>query len=385
MKKLLICKYKITYKKNNGEEIIENMSECGEQIYKENEICIIELNLDTFLSKSKMCLTDMETNKEHVFCFIDKIVRKTIDPVLQIDVAIEENYIYKKYYDGRKTKEHYFTVGYNVVDKSCGKSIANEFMVFNALDSYAFKRLLDKIQYEMKWNKIDKIQCETVPTKWIFSATAAGFFFHECIGHLLEEEQFNFFGLQVGDKLLNAPIDIFENWKSKYKIDDFDMPVMMDICLVRKGKIVNAISANMTKSSGNAYTQEPFVEPMARMNCMYVTSKEQINNIFFGVEEGIYFDEITSGEFNPINGEIGLSIVKASRVVNGELKEAYEPMTILFNIKDLLKNEIILDKNYDTVMSLCGKYGAVKKIIYKVPQMKIDWSENGKFIADRSF
>ena len=57
----------------------------------------------------------------------------------------------------------------------------------------------------------------------------------------------------------------------------------------------------------------------------------------------------------------------------------------LFSLNDLIGNNIDLNNKYEKIMSLCGKYGAVKKIKYNVPEMRIDWRRNGKFITDRDF
>ena len=225
-----------------------------------------------------------------------------------------------------------------------------------------------------------------MPKQWIFSAQAAGFFFHECIGHLLEEEQFRMSGFKIGDRLFNADISIFENREIENALDDYEQQIKNNVCLINKGQIFNILSASVkTGSSGNAYTQEPTIEPMVRMNCMYVEDGKSIENIFDNVINGIFITEISCGEYNPLNGEIGLSINKAYKVIDGKSTEAYMPFSILFNISDFLENHIALDNKYETVMSLCGKYGAVKKIKYIVPEMLIDWRNNGKFVNDRNF
>ena len=258
-------------------------------------------------------------------------------------------------------------------------------MVFNSLDGDALDKTLSRINKEIEWHGVTKVKCMDSFGSWFFSPTAAGFFFHECVGHLLEYEQFRITGFKLGEKLFNTPIQIFENWESTNETDDFGVPVKNDICIIRDGKISTILTAERDTGSGNACTQDPYIQIMARMNSMFVTTKNKVDNIFDYVKDGIYLEEITTGEFNPINGEIGLSVTKSKRIINGKLEYAYEPMTILFNIKDLINCNVMLDNNYETVMSLCGKLGATKKIKYTVPGMLMEWSDNGKFIADRDF
>jgi|GEM_PF-2918839 len=385
MKKLLICKNKVTYRIINGEQNIDKMTEVGEQVFKNESICIKQLTKDSLSLQGLSHLVEVVTNKDEVFNYIDRIASQTKDTSMMIDVAIEENIIRKIFDDKRETSEHFFTVVYNIVDTVSGKSIANEFSVFDILNEYAYKNIIEKIQIELYWNKLNKIKCLDLPKKWIFSSAASGFFFHECIGHLLEEEQFHISEFKKGDKLFNASINIFENWEWENELDDLECTIETNILLLKNGKIENIMSACLNGGSGNAYTQEPFIEPMARMNGMYVNSINAKDNIFIDVVEGIFIKEISSGEYNPLNGEIGLSVSKAYKIENGKLTKVYFPLSILFNISDLLENQIVLDKKYETVMSLCGKYGAVKKIKYTVPEMKVDWSNNGKFITNRSF
>lgn len=65
--------------------------------------------------------------------------------------------------------------------------------------------------------------------------------------------------------------------------------------------------------------------------------------------------------------------------------DAFEPLTFVFNIKDLMEAEIYLNDIYEKKLSLCGKYGAVKLVKYKVPYMRLDWREHGQFFSSRNF
>lgn len=121
------------------------------------------------------------------------------------------------------------------------------------------------------------------------------------------------------------------------------------------------------------------------MNSMYVEMDDEKENIVAEVEEGIYIEKVSSGEYNPLTGEIGLCISRMYKIINGEFVEAYEPISILFNINQLKKVDIKMEKNKKNTKALCGKYGALKKVEYTTSKLKMRWKENGKFVTNRDF
>lgn len=383
-KRLLISKKKITYRIINGKKSKEEHREIGEQLINNEYALIKEKNNDCNSLEGLNCDNKELENDNNVFNFILALQNKYCYEKYVSDVAIEET-IVQKLHNNKFGSEKYYTVVYNIFNNAINKRIANEFMVFECLNNETIECVSNRIRNEIIWNDIDKIKCENISKQWIFAAQAAGFFFHECIGHLLEEEQFRISRYSIGDYIFDSDIDVFENWEVDECLDDYDQTIEKKICLISNGQIRNVLTANMEGGSGNACTQEPFIEPMSRMNDMYVRSNNPIEDELDNVKDGIYIEEITCGEYNPINGEIGLSISKSYQIVSGIKTVGYKPMSILFSLNDLIGNNIDLNNKYEKIMSLCGKYGAVKKIKYNVPEMRIDWRRNGKFITDRDF
>lgn len=114
---------------------------------------------------------------------------------------------------------------------------------------------------------------------------------------------------------------MYENWKVQDAYDDMGNFISKDICLIRNGVIENILSLN--GESGNVWTEEAYIEPMVRMNSMYLSNDEKIMDIFSDINEAIYIDEINCGEYNPFNGEVGLSITKGYWVNKGEKTRLY--------------------------------------------------------------
>ena len=385
MKRLLVCKCKTTFQLLGEEHFADCSIEAGEQLIEADTICINEIDSSSMREEIKAWLTPKEIDKNRVFQYMNSCLQKCKQSNVMMTLAVEENRIYKQFGNTSEKKEKYYTVTYNLFSESSGKSFANEFLVFDELDQDAENSLFAKVMDEIAWNNMQLVEYEKNQKQWIFSAQAAGFFFHECIGHLLEEEQFVLSDYRVGDVLFQSPISIIENYETTLERDDCGADVVSNLPIVERGKIINIITAYQMPYSGNAYTQEAYAEPLARMNAMYVKASKTEDNIVSNVAEGVFIREISSGEYNPINGEIGLVISKANKIKNGILCECYQQINLLFNIKDLLGADISLSNNYCMVNSLCGKIGTTKKITYHVPEMKIDWRKNGKCIEDRYF
>ncbi len=369
---LLIYKQTQTYRYEFGERKIERSIDYAKQNIKDEMVKINTLKFDSQNNNNNI-------EQKKVWNFIDDIVEKVTDNRYQCELTIEKICIKKQYLYYEACQQIYYTVVYNLQKKS--GIIASEFMVFSKLDQFAKDKVLKKIIDDKKWDKLEKKEQKTEHFIWIFSSQAAGYFFHECIGHLLEQEQFRISNFNLGDRLLDSDIKLYENWEVNEMYDDVGNRIKKNLCILDKGIIRNILTTD--QASGNAWTQEPYIEPMARMHSMYLTGGLENENIGKDVSDALYIKEVGVGEYNPINGEVGLSINKSYSIEEGKIKDALMPFTLLFNMHDLIKGKMIASNNYEEMLGLCGKNGAVKVVKYRIPEILIDWRENGKFIADR--
>lgn len=369
------------YESNIAMQCFEN--DC-EQIYKVDNI----EDLKKYISKPEVLQSFFERKEldENYFTHINQILNSIADTEYIVSIAIEEVLIQKCQLDNlRMGRTFYNTVTYNIVKNN--RLVASEVLVFDDLNINDIEIVIECIHNEISWDKKAKTKCLFLGYDWVFSAEAAGYIFHECIGHILEEELFAISGYSIGDCLFKEKINIYENWESNQRIDDYGNDVKVNMSLISNGIIQNILSGRRKEeiNSGNGFTEDPDFSPLARMNSMYVEMEDEKKNIVSEVEEGIYIEKISSGEYNPITGEIGLCISQMYKIVNGELTVAYEPMSVLFNINQLKKVDIEMEKKKKNTKALCGKYGALKKVEYTTSRLKMRWKENGKFITNRDF
>lgn len=390
-KNLLIKKEKRTYYIEDKEK--KTTYECdmaSQQIY-DNFVQITPLNNQNIVKDTKDILPSefFEELKEDsmVYGFIEEVQNYFGDCEYKVVVAIENIGICKYFLEDKgKRNIAYYIVTYNIFKKE--KRIASEFIVFDFIGEEERNKVKQKIKKELDWNKKKKVKCEKLGYNWIFSAEAAGFFFHECIGHILEEELYRMSKYKKDKIIFKSNINIYENWMKEAEQDDYGNKVCEKVCLIRNGRVEQSLSGKtVSKSqiSGNCYTEDPYIAPMARMSNMYIETENPEDNLIGSVVEGIYIDELSSGEYNPYTDEVGLSVNKLYHITNGKIDYAYEPMSILFNLKELKETQIKLGAEMETFQSLCGKYGAVKKIKYTTPQFEIKWRKDGRFITNRDF
>lgn len=304
-----------------------------------------------------------------------------------VNVGIEDVLIRKYFFETESMTEIcYAIVTYSILKDA--KVVSSEFLVFEGNYDELVQKVCGKIDEEMEWYKTEKVRCKSTPLIWIFSQEVAGYFFHECIGHILEEDLFRISKYNLGDMFFKNHLNIYENWIRENEHDDFGNEIREKICLVHDGKIENYLSGYNALGgicSGNAFTEEVYLPPKIRMSNMFVEGSDTETDLFESVAEAIYIIELSGGECDPFTGEVGLCVKKACHISNGRIDYVYEPFSLLFNLRNLKKVEIKMGYNKKTMQSLCFKYGAVKKIKYTTPDILIDWRQNSEFITDRNF
>lgn len=389
-RKLLIRKEKRTYvREDDGKHdyesnlALQTITNEGVQVQPvENE------NIESLIKKSflKRFIFKLEEDKR-IDNYLKLIQERYVTTNYEVNVGIEDVLIRKYFLEMESMTEiHYRIVTYSILEDT--KVICSEFLVFEGNCDELVQKVCDKIDEELEWHKTEKIRCKSTPLIWIFSQEVAGYFFHECIGHILEEDLFRISKYKLGDVFFKNKLNIYENWIRESTYDDLGNEIREKICLVRDGRIENYLSGyNAPESicSGNAFTEEAYLPPKIRMSNMFVEGSDTTMNLFENIAEAIYIKELSGGECDPFTGEVGLCVKKACYISNGRIDYVYEPFSLLFNLRNLEKVEIKTGCNKKTIQSLCFKYGAVKKIKYTTPDILIDWRQNSECITDRNF
>lgn len=389
-RKLLIKKEKRTYiREDESVNYHESSFSLQTITNKSVQVQLLEKENIKYLLNSKISekfLTELGRNVE-IDDYLIELQEKYKITDYEVHIGMEDVLVRKIYLDTESIREiKYGIVTYNIVKS--GKLISSNSIVFENNYTDLVETLSKKIDEELEWDKKKKVKCEDIPLVWIFNSEVAGYFFHECIGHVLEEDIFQITNYKIGDMFFKNKLNIYENWVKEDECDDIGNNIKEKICLVHNGKIENILSGYNSKwgiCSGNVFTEETAFAPMVRMSNMLVESKITSNNLFTNVKEAIYVEEVSGGECEPFTGEVGLCIKKAYYIKNGKKDIAFEPFSLLFNLQDLKETQIDVGNDKKTIHSLCYKYGAIKKIQYTTPGILIDWRQNSGCITNRNF
>lgn len=388
-RKLLIRKEKRTYTQNKDNTIFYESNLALQMVTNEGvQIRTLEnINLKSLLPYKtyEEFFHELDENR-NIIEAIKLIYEKYKLTNYEVTISMEDVLIKKFFFDA----ESIINIQYGIVTYTISKDshvICSNYLILEWDYKDIFQKVCEKIDQELLWYEREKLKCDKIPLIWIFSQEVAGYFFHECIGHILEEDIFRISNYKMGDMFFKNNITIYENWKKECDYDDVGNEVKEKICLINSGKIENYLSGYdvVDGGSGNVFTEEVHLEPKVRMSSMFIEGTAKELKMTEEVVDGIYIEEVSGGECEPITGEIGLCVNKAYHITNGKKDYFYEPFSIIFNLQDLKEVEIKIGCRQKTTQSLCFKYGAIKKIEYTTPDILIDWRKNSECITNRIF
>ena len=199
----------------------------------------------------------------------------------------------------------------------------------------AMKKIVSEINLlkrtSIKKERIEGIYSLVIPT------SLSGFFIHEIIGHLLEDDFF-----QHPTTIINSDVqcseilnisDIPQGHMNINRIDDTGIKCSK-VNLIKNGKIVQCLSGK----TGNKRRQDYRYEAITRMRTTYVhpySDKDEFDYIK-SLKNGIYIENITIGNLNPIDGHYTLSGYGYA-ISDGKKKEIIPNLCIEGNIVEDLK------------------------------------------------
>lgn len=203
----------------------------------------------------------------------------------------------------------------------------------------------------------------------VFNPYSSGTFFHEIIGHILEEDNFEFSKISEKKHICPKNINIYENYDCSQKKDDFGDKVYKNIPLILNGNLAHTLSA------GNYQTEEYDKVPIPRMRSMYIYSSH--NELISSSNNSIFIEDILYAECNYYTGDITLFVNKAYTTSNNEISYFY-PFTIIFNVLHFNEFSISMDNKRESYKRLCGKNGSMISVDFISSNLKILWNDHIK-------
>lgn len=206
-----------------------------------------------------------------------------------------------------------------------------------------------------------------INTRLTLLPQAAGFFIHEAIGHLLEEDIYNFFKDQLDHikfplnfSLIDNPIG-YEKLIGVNRYDDFGQ-LIKPILLIKDGKIQNTIKLNNGFARSEKFDHKPL--PRMRMLILENVQEEELSK----KKCSIFISKIHSGQVTPADFTFRLKgegyIIEDQTVrrkiqnieIQGDLKKSIESIDYIGN------KPIIFSAD-------CTKYGQTIRVGAKTPSI----------------
>lgn len=306
-----------------------------------------EIDNVLFANSSKKIFSSIECLER------EKLVRSAIKKVFNEYCEYDKIRLYYKYCredvicknqtDFREYE--YFRIIYQ---SEKGELIFEEENIDNEKDIYRLLKIaLNKVNLRVRTILDKNIRVNKLAGNFdiILPPSISGFYIHEIIGHLLEDDFFCHSATIINSnikcsKILNVS-DLAMINNRIYRYDDLGNKCR-DILLIKNGAIIDYLS----EKSGNKRRYDYTFHGLTRMRTTYIhpISNKNVNNFINSANNAILIEKVYSGNVNPIDGNYIL-IGYGVKIINGCITNFISNLHIEGNIiEDLMKIE---DIGYD--------------------------------------
>ncbi|MDD7281337.1 MAG: TldD/PmbA family protein [Erysipelotrichaceae bacterium] len=196
-----------------------------------------------------------------------------------------------------------------------------------------------------------------------------GVIFHEACGHALEASAVsknqsvfaNKLNTQIASSKVTAIDDgtIPNGWGSQ-NVDDEGNPQQKRV-LIKDGILVsymvdqlNGRRMNM-ESTGSSRRQSYKYEPTSRMSNTYIAAgDDDFEEMFEGIEKGLYAKKMGGGSVNPQTGEFNFAVNEGYLIENGKITYPVKGATLIGSGAEILMNIDRVGKNLARAQGMCG-------------------------------
>ncbi|HHA6081282.1 TPA: metallopeptidase TldD-related protein [Staphylococcus aureus] len=356
----------------NGVDWIIDKEEIIQKIMKisDNNVVFHTLDSSENYGIEDICNKDVVTSK-YLANYINDIEKK-YNVKIELILERKSKHLYSFKDKSFKKDETYYIFSFNIIYNN--KSIINDYFVINYIKD--IKKKIDRMTEYLENYFLEKEHIKDIYKKNIkFNSESTGFFFHEFVGHFLEEDFYYKSPLcnKKKEPFFPENLNIIENYLITNKVqDDMNDVVEKNIHLIENGKIKNVLSTHLSstlynnkKISGNTVITSDKTCLHPRMNHMYVYNSCK-KEITYDID--LYIDKISMGEVNTFTGDFSIEVISSYSIKDKE-KKSYYPFMLNFNILDMINYKIDLNDDYETYENLCFKSGSVCKVRYTCPSL----------------
>lgn len=261
----------------------------------------------------------------------------------KVIVVLIKNTITKTIYQYKVIQKHmekYYSFTY-VFYSETDQLLASKYYIDNSINIRKFATVLIE---DYKYLRLEKISYQHSGGDLLLEGEAASKFFHEFIGHLLEEDHFVISPIRdkFKQKVFPKQLNVLENVDINISYDDLSNEIEKNIFLVEKGVINNLLSIKdnphglMCNNTGNAVINCYSDRFIPRMRSMDIDLPMVSINNFTGVR----IEDFDASEMNPTEGIITFMVNRALYLHKGIVISVLKRFPIHFSIFDLVNIEM---------------------------------------------
>ena len=196
-----------------------------------------------------------------------------------------------------------------------------------------------------------------------------GVIFHEACGHSLEAtsvaRNMSVFSGKLGTKIAADCVSAVDDgtipnaWGSQ-NIDDegnFQKRRVLIENGVLKSYMIDRLNARRmgTESTSSSRRQSYQFEPTSRMtNTFILPGEDSFEELFEGIERGLYAKKMGGGSVNPQTGEFNFAVNEGYLIENGKISYPVRGASLIGNGAEILKNIDRVCSNLKTGQGMCG-------------------------------
>ena len=196
-----------------------------------------------------------------------------------------------------------------------------------------------------------------------------GVIFHEACGHALEasavsKNQSVFCG-KLGQKIASDCVSAVDDgtipnaWGSENIDDEGNFQkrrVLIDHGVLKSYMIDRLNGRRMGMESTSSSRRESYkYEPTSRMsNTFILAGDSEFEELFEGIEKGLYAKKMGGGSVNPQTGEFNFAVQEGYLIEDGKISYPVKGASLIGNGKDILLNIDRVCKNLERGQGMCG-------------------------------
>jgi len=196
-----------------------------------------------------------------------------------------------------------------------------------------------------------------------------GVIFHEALGHLLETtsvaEKVSVLSDKLGEKVASEVVTYVDDgtiknaWGSS-EYDDEGLKTERTVLIengILKSYMVDKLGGLKTgyKATGSGRRQNYTFAPTSRMRNTFITNgKTPKEDLFSGIEYGIYAKSMGGGQVKPGSGEYNFGVKEGYIIRNGKIEEAIKGAMLLGKGPESINKIVAISDDLENGPGMCG-------------------------------